>query len=274
MQLPQSTASRHLKILVDEAWAQARSEGASRLYRIARLDAAARSIWATVRGEVAETAAGQQDTQRLRTVLEVRRDKAAAFFSAAAGAWERVRMELFGSNAEVLPLLALLEPDLVVGDLGCGTGQMARTLAPFVGRVIGVDASAAMLQMARARSPAGVELRAGRLEALPIADGELDVALMFLVLHYVVDPAQVLKEAARALKPGGRLLVVDMMPHDHEELRETMGHVWSGFAAEQLNEWLAAAGLEHTQHLALPVDARAKGPALFAVRSTKPRGVS
>lgn len=269
LQLPQSTVSRHLKVLVDEGWASARSEGASRLYRLANLGAASRDIWQTVRNEVAQTAGAKQDRQRLSAVLEARREKSVAFFSSAAGEWDRVRLELFGANAELLPLLALLGGDTTVGDLGCGTGQIARTLAPFVKRVIGVDASTAMLETAKARASDNVELRKGELEALPIADCEIDVALLFLVLHYVVDPAAVLKEAARSLRPGGRLLVVDMMPHDREDMRETMGHVWPGFSAEQMNDWLNGAGFDRIQHIALPVDARAKGPALFAARASK-----
>ena len=205
----------------------------------------------------------------MRAVLEARRDKSTAFFSAAAGDWDRMRRELFGSTNELLPLLALLDGDLVVGDLGCGTGHTARILAPFVRRVIAVDSSPAMLAAARARTESGVEFREGRLEDLPIADGELDVALLFLVLHYVVDPALVLREVARCLEPGGRLLLVDMMPHDREDIRETMGHVWAGFTDTQINEWLSAAGFGQPHHIALPVDARAKGPALFAARASK-----
>ncbi|HET9441513.1 MAG TPA: metalloregulator ArsR/SmtB family transcription factor [Longimicrobiales bacterium] len=270
MQLPQSTVSRHLKVLVDEGWARARSEGTSRLYRIAPLNTSAQQLWEPVRSEVERTAAGQQDRQRLLAVLELRRDRSAAFFSAAAADWDRMRLELFGSNAETFPLLALLEPAWVVGDLGCGTGQMARALAPFVARVIGVDASQPMLAAARSRAPDNVELRAGTLEDLPIADGELDVALLFLVLHYVVDPVAALREAARALKPGGRLLVVDMMPHDQDDLRESMSHLWSGFSRDQIRQWLEAANFAGYQYIALPVDARARGPALFAARSIKP----
>ena len=270
MQLPQSTASRHLKVLVDEGWASARADGASRLYRIASLAESSKRIWETVRAEVTNTVASQQDQQRVGAVLAGRREKSAAFFSAAAGDWERMRVELYGHNAELPPLLALLDAEWVVGDLGCGTGQISRTLAPFVKRVIGVDASRAMLQAAEGAG-GGVELREGQLEALPIADSEIDVALLFLVLHYVVDPAAVLREASRALNAGGRLLLVDMMPHEDEELRETMGHVWPGFSSEQIEQWLTAAGFARIQHISLPVDARAKGPALFATRAYKSR---
>src|SRR5688572_14839956 len=149
LQLPQSTVSRHLKVLVDEGWATARAEGASRLYRTANLKAPSRHIWDTVRSEVLNTPASEQDRQRLLAVLEVRREKATAFFSSAAGDWDRMRVELFGSNADVLPLVALLDENLVVGDLGCGTGQLARALSPFVQRVVGVDASQPMLEAAQ-----------------------------------------------------------------------------------------------------------------------------
>jgi ArsR family transcriptional regulator len=269
MQLPQSTVSRHLKILVDEGWATARAEGASRVYRLAQLRPSPRQIWDTVKTEVAGTPAGQQDRQRLTAVLAARRERSAAFFSAAASEWERVRADLFGATVELLPLLALINPNLDVADLGCGTAQVSRTLAPFVRRVVGVDASDAMLDAARAGVPDNVELRAGQLEQLPMHDGEVDCALLMLVLHYVVDPALVLAEAARVLRPGGRLLIVDMMPHDREELQETMGHLWLGFSPEQIQQWLVAAGFNPPRVLPLPVDARAQGPALFAARATK-----
>jgi ArsR family transcriptional regulator len=181
-----------------------------------------------------------------------------------------MRLELFGPNSETFPLLALLDEEWVVGDLGCGTGQIARTIAPFVQRVVAVDASPAMLAAARPHASSKIEFREGALERLPITDGELDVALLFLVLHYVIDPTSALQEAVRALKPGGRLLIVDMMPHDQAELRESMGHLWPGFAPEQINTWLNAAGFARVQHTALPVGAGAKGPALFAAKAIKP----
>ncbi len=120
-----------------------------------------------------------------------------------------------------------------MGDLGCGTGALLSTLAPHVARVIGVDASDEMLAAARARTAGldNVELRRGTLEALPIDDATLDAATMMLVLHHLPSPALALAEAARVLKPGGRLLVVDMAPHEREEYRQQMGHVWLGFSA-------------------------------------------
>lgn len=267
LQLPQSTVSRHLKVLVDEGWATVRAEGASRVYRLAPLQPATARIWETVSSELSGTIAIEEDAQRLTSVLEMRRDKSAAFFSNAAADWDQLRVELFGSNAELLPLLALLDRNLTVADLGCGTGQMTRALAPFVAKVIGVDASPAMLEHARERGD-DVDYREGRLEALPIETKEVDVALLFLVLHYVVDPERALAEARRILKRNGQLLIVDMMPHDREDMMETMGHVWSGFTNEQIVKWSLHAGFDDVQFITLPVDVRAKGPRLFAARVT------
>lgn len=266
LQLPQSTVSRHLKVLAEEGWVLVRADGTSRVYRLGTLEATARRLWQAVREEVALTATSQQDGLRLRTVLADRRSRSAAFFAAAAGQWDGMRRDLFGAGAEAMPLLSLLEPSLVIGDLGCGTGQIALKLAPFVDRVIGVDASGPMIETARQRLVAypNVAIRQGQLEELPVESGELDIALLVLVLHYIVDPARVLTEIARALRPGGRLLLVDMVPHDRSEYLDAMGHVWQGFALEQLREWLETSGFRLERRVDLPPDPHAKGPNLFA----------
>jgi ubiquinone/menaquinone biosynthesis C-methylase UbiE/DNA-binding transcriptional ArsR family regulator len=273
LQLPQSTVSRHLKTLADEGWVSARAEGTSRRYAMpgSALDPAARRLWHLVRDQVGATPSARQDLVRAERVLHERRTTSQAFFSSRAGQWDRVRTELYGARADLAPLGAFLDPASTVGDLGCGSGQTSAAVAPFVGRVIAIDESSAMLAAARKRigHHENVELRSGRLEDLPVDDGALDVAVLSLVLHFVVDPAAVLTEAARVLRPGGVLLVVDMERHEREEYRTTMGHVWLGFSAEQISGWLADAGFAPPRVVPLAPDPQAKGPALFTARAVR-----
>lgn len=266
VQLPQSTVSRHLRVLGEEGWVVSRPEGTSRRYAMAPLGASALRVWAVVREALAGSPEAVHDAERLRAVLAARRAGSRAYFEGAAAGWDATRTELFGRAADASALLALLDPTWTVGDLGCGTGATAAAVAPWVARVIAVDGSPAMLEAARSRlqGVANVELRAGELEALPVADRELDVALLFLVLHHVAEPALVLAEAARALRPGRTLLVVDMLPHDREEYRRTMGHVWLGFPEPQLAGWLREAGFAPPRVRTLTPDPDARGPVLFA----------
>jgi SAM-dependent methyltransferase len=273
VQLPQSTVSRHLKTLADEGWVTARAEGTSRRYAMpgSLLDPGARRLWHVVRDQVSATPSARHDLARAEQVLHERRTTSQAFFSARASQWDRVRSELYGAGADLAPLGALLDPAWTVGDLGCGTGTTSAALAPFVARVIAVDESSAMLAAARKRlgSHDNVELQSGRLEDLPIEDGALDAGVLSLVLHFVVEPVVVLREAARVLGPGGRLLIVDMLPHEREEYRATMGHVWLGFDEAQLASWLADAGFGAPRIVPLPPDAQAKGPGLFTARAVR-----
>jgi ArsR family transcriptional regulator len=271
LQLPQSTVSRHLKVLADDGWVTSRAEGTSRRYRQAQPDESGRRLWHVVRDSLAAAPGAAHDLQRLERVLAERRTRSRDYFRGVAGEWDRVRVELFGARADLLGLLALLDDRMVVGDLGCGTGALAEALAPAVARVVAVDESEAMLGAARARLDGvdNVELRAGALEALPVDDGALDAAVLSLVLHYVAEPAVALAEAARALRPGGRLLVVDMLPHDREDMRLEMGHVWAGFDESVLGAWLATSGFTRVRYRALAPDAQAKGPGLFVCTATR-----
>jgi ArsR family transcriptional regulator len=268
-QLPQSTVSRHLKALVDGGWIGSRAEGTSRLYAMTRdgLDAAQRRLWLLVREQVGPAPSAAQDQRRLQATLAERRTTSQEFFSSSAGQWDRLRDELFGDRSHLGAFAGFASPDWTVADLGCGTGQLSAALAPFVARIIAVDDSPAMLHAARKRLQRceNVELRRGELEALPIEgdDVPLDAALMMLVLHHVPQPARALAEAARVLKPGGRVIVSDMLPHDRDAYRQQMGHVWLGFSEEQMAALLHGNGFDEVRFVPLPVDARAKGPGLF-----------
>ena len=268
LQLPQSTVSRHLKTLVDAGWASPRRDGTSRYYTIALegLDAGARRLWPLIREQVAATSGAEHDDRRLASVLARRRSKSEEFFSSASGQWDRLREELFGHTFHLHAVLGLLDPASIVGDLGCGTGQLSALVAPHVAQVIAVDSSPDMLQAARLRLAQldNVDLRSGSVEALPIDDAQIDVAMMGLVLHHLPDPAKALSECARVLKPGGRALIIDMLPHDRAEYQQQMGHVWLGFTEQQMSKLLTTAGFHAIRLRPLPIAEEAKGPALFA----------
>lgn len=273
LQLPQSTVSRHLKTLLDAGWVSSRRDGTSRYYTLALDDRgpATRRLWALLREQVSLTPGADQDARRLRGILARRQTKSQEFFASAAGQWDRLREDLFGRASYLHALPGLLDPEWIVGDLGCGTGQVAAALAPFVKQVIAVDRSNDMLDAARrrARDLPNVDVRRGELEALPIQDAALDAATLLLVLHHLPSPAEALAEAARVLKPGGRLLICDMLPHDRETYRQQMGHVWLGFNEDALQKLLDHAGFDRVQITAMPADTEAKGPALFVASARK-----
>src|SRR5215216_1054391 len=273
LQMPQSSVSRHLKTLADDDWVISRRDGTSRFYSMPLddLDQGARRLWPLIREQVAATSAAGQDDRRLRGVLTRRRAKSQEFFATAAGGWDRLRSDLFGDTFFLWGVLGLIDPALVVGDLGCGTGQLTETVAPYVREVIAVDSSRDMLDAAghRLGGARNVDLRQGELESLPIKDGELDAAMLSLVLHYSPSPARALSEVGRALRPGGRVLVVDMLPHDRQEYQQQMGHVWLGFSEKQIGRFLGGAGFTDLRVRMLPADPDAKGPALFAAVGVK-----
>src|SRR5437667_708959 len=151
LQLPQSTVSRHLKLLSGQGWLDSRPRGTTRLYRTrAEPDPAARRLWLVSRDQTAGWPTARQDDLRLQRRLS-RRSPAEAFFAGAAGRWDRMREEAYGRAFSDAALLGLLPGGWVVADLGCGTGHAAAALSPHVGRVVGVDQSAAMLKAARKR---------------------------------------------------------------------------------------------------------------------------
>lgn len=273
LQMPQSSVSRHLKTLADDHWVTSRRDGTSRFYSMPAddLDGAAKKLWPIIREQFAPTTASGQDDRRLRGVLARRRAKSEEFFATAAGEWDRIRTGLYGDQFYLWAVLGLIDPAIVVGDLGCGTGQLTEVIAPYVKRVVAVDSSDDMLDAAKQRltGAKNVQMRKGELENLPLDAAELDVAMLSLVLHYSPSPARALAEAGRVVRPGGRALVVDMLPHEHEEYQQQMGHVWLGFTEKQIGKFLAGAGFGDVRVRALPADPDAKGPSLFAAVGVK-----
>ena len=273
LQLPQSTVSRHLKTLADDGWVASRRDGTSRFYGMVLqdLDPGAQRLWPLIREQISGTNGAEQDERRLKGVLARRRSKSEEFFASASGQWDHLRAELFGNRFHLHALLALIDPTLTVGDLGCGTGQVSELIAPHVAKVVAVDGSNDMVQAARKRLKGmhQVEVRRGDMEALPIDDAQLDVAITALVLHHVPEPARALAEMHRVLKPGGRVMIVDMLPHDRVEYQQQMGHVWLGFSEKTTRKLLEGAGFEKASITTLPADEAAKGPSLFVASAHK-----
>jgi ArsR family transcriptional regulator len=286
-QLPQSTVSRHLKALLDGGWVAARVDGTSHLYAMSRPsagagradraegrdepDAARRRLWQLVREQVGPSSTAVQDQRRLEAAIAARRTTSQEFFSSSAGQWDRLRDELFGDRVHLAAVAALAEADWVVGDLGCGTGQLSAVLAPFVARIVAVDASTAMLQAAKKRLArfGHIDLRRGELESLPIDDARLDLATLMLVLHHVPEPERAVAEVARVVKPGGRVVIADMLPHDRDSYRHQMGHVWLGFSEDHIHRMLGESGFDAIRVVPVPPDAKAKGPGLFVATARR-----
>ena len=273
VQLPQSSVSRHLKILTDEGWLRSRRQGTVHLYRAmtGELDPAAQKLWLVAREQTESWPAVKQDQLRLARRLAQRRQASEAFFAGAAREWDKLRDELYGRAFTGQAMLALLSDDAIVADLGCGTGSVAAALAPWVAKVIGVDSSPAMLKAAarRAEDFKNVDLRRGELTALPIDSASCDAALMLLVLSYAANPPAALKEAARILKPGGRVVVIDLLPHDRDDFRERMGQQVLGFELDQVKGMMGEVGMAVSKAVALPPEADVKGPALFLASARK-----
>ncbi|MEO8504917.1 MAG: metalloregulator ArsR/SmtB family transcription factor [Acidobacteriota bacterium] len=267
LQMPQSSVSRHLKMLADQGWIAARRDGPANLYRVYEKDLvpAARRLWQWTREETASWTELDQDRARAAAVVAARRTDPATFFAGVAGEWERLRAELYGDRFTLSALIALLPRQWVVADLACGSGAVSAELAPHVRQVIAVDHSPEMIRAAKRATHglANVDLRRGELEALPVQGGSCDAALMLVALTHVADPGPVLLEMARVVKPGGRLVIVDLMRHDREDFRRRMGQVRLGFQPKELTALLAAAGCEHIDVRPLAPAASAKGPALL-----------
>jgi ArsR family transcriptional regulator len=273
LQLPQSTVSRHLKVLAEQGWVGSRRSGTTRLYRtiLDELEPAARKLWLVSREQIDDWATIRQDELRLIRRLRHRDTDTQAFFATAAGKWDQLRRELYGESFTTSATFSLVPNDFVVADLGCGTGQLAEKLAPHVKQIIGVDSSSAMLRAARKRLSGheNVELLRGELSALPLDDASCDAAMLLLVLTYVPEIEPVLSEVRRILKPGRRVVIVDVLPHDREDFRREMGQAHLGFDPETIVHQLKQMEFDSANWNALAPEPGAKGPALFLATANR-----
>ena len=173
----------------------------------------------------------------------------AAYFERVAGEWDTLRAGYFEEDVrEAAIAAAYLRPEMTVADVGTGTGFMAAGLAPRVAKVIALDGSAAMLDVARHNLAAfdNVVYQATDGHVLPLADASVDAVFANMYLHHCADPLAAIGEMARVLKPGGRLLISDMDRHEHAWFKDEMADEWLGFDRAEVRDWLRAAGLVNT----------------------------
>lgn len=270
LQIPQSSASRHLKVLAEGGWLVKRPVGPATYYRVVLDDLPpdARAIWLAVRAHAGDDAEARQDDARLKTILAERMTDPTSFFGRHAGQWDDVRAELFGLRFTDQALLGLLDPAWVVADLGCGTGNAAELLAPWVREVVAVDASPEMLDAAgrRLAGVSNVRFIQGDLTDPAVPAGSVDAAVCLLVLHHLEHPDRVVAQMARMLRRsnhGGIALIVDLTPHDRADYRREMGHRHQGFDHDAIETMFLEAGFTGVRVRTLPPDIHASGPALF-----------
>lgn len=261
----QPRVSRHIRILADAGLVNRAKEGA---WVFVRLGDVARTGTVLAMFDALASDAGVADQERLAAVRAERAAAADAWFAAHAEDWDRERT-LYVAEATVEAAIAKALEAGSLGhllDVGTGTGRMIELLGPRATSALGIDRSPEMLRLARGRiEGAGLAhgaVRRGDMYALPPADGSIDTVIIHQVLHFADDPAAVVAEAGRVLAPGGRLLVVDFMPHGREELRSQQRHLRLGFAYDQILEWMAAAGLAGRVAARLP-DPHAIGVTLW-----------
>lgn len=247
LKMPQSSVSRHLKPLRDSGLLETRREGTSVYYR--RGPVFQDALFAQMLSEkLAELPGASRDRAAVDRVMEQRRKESVKFFDEIAGRYGSLTQPGGGWQGLAAALAAGFSGKTVT-DIGCGEGDLTLLLARFAKRVTAVDLSAQMLRVVQERSSeAGVSARVtvekGDLEKLPVADGSQDAVFVSQVLHHAARPGQALKEAARILKSGGQMVLLDLARHDQQWVRDEWADQWLGFDERELKSWLKDAGLK------------------------------
>ncbi|HET7805016.1 MAG TPA: metalloregulator ArsR/SmtB family transcription factor [Pseudolabrys sp.] len=274
----QPRISRHLKLLVEAGLVERFREGTWAFFRLAEHGGGADVARALIDRLNPGDQTIARDRERLSSVRQARAVAAQAYFRAHAAEWDRIRKLHVADAAVEDAIRASLsgKPFRSLLDLGTGTGRMLEMFGPDIERGLGLDLSLDMLLLARDRlEQAGLRncsVRQGDIYDLPLTNDSFDVVILHQVLHFLDDGARAIREAARVLRPGGRLLVVDFAPHEQEFLREQFAHRRLGFAPETVTQWITASGLEPVMHKSLAPEPGSEGKiavSLWLARDTR-----
>lgn len=249
----QSSVSRNLALLREAGFLRDRKEGTS-VYFSVRTDMPepARELFKTLQARLGEIPEVQKDRVRLEECRRRRLQRSQSYFESVAGDWERIRKSYFDDRVASLAIEKLLPRNLVLADIGCGTGSLTFELARFARRAIGVDLSGEMLRRARAiakeRGLGNVEFRQGDVLQLPLAPRSVDAAFCVMVLHFLPDPARAIAGLCRIVRPGGAVILVDLVEHKQRWMREQMAHQWLGFDRRSIEGWFGTAGAASAEY--------------------------
>lgn len=256
----QPRISRHLKILVDAGLLSRFREGTYAYYRLSEAGHWTKLLKTLVASVPVTDKRIAGDMARLETVKRDRALKATKFFNQNADQWDSIRA-LYIDDGQVEHAFEALWPQRPVRrflDVGTGTGRILEMVAPRVESGVGIDMSRDMLAVARVNlERAGIKncyVRYGDMNGLAFSDDSFDLVTFHLVLHYAESPSRALLEAARVLRVGGSIVVIDFTTHQETALAEERGHKWLGFADDEMLKWLREAGLERRSAVTLAGD--------------------
>jgi ArsR family transcriptional regulator len=277
--MAQSRVSRHLAVLREAGLLTDRRDGTFVAYRLALPESGPwRDAWMLSRQILADDPTARRDDTLLRRTLAARKaSRGRSFFDSVGPEWDALRRVLGDDLLRARATAALVPPGLRVADIGTGTGILALELAALGLNVVALDRSEAMLDAARAKwdaaradAPGAVEFRVGDAHDLPLESDSLDAALAHMVLHSLEQPERAVREMARIVRPGGRVILVDFLPHEHAWMKRELGLVWMGFPPEDIAAWVEGAGLEIGRLQRQEPDAKRDLPASFVVAAVKP----
>ena len=249
VQSAQSSVSRNLSILRAAGFVQDRREGTSVYFSARReMPESARELFQSLQSRLEGLPEIKRDHERLADCRRRRLQRSKSYFESVAGDWEKSRKSYFDDRVTSLAIEKLLPRRLTIADIGCGTGTLSFELARFAQQVIGIDLSKEMLRRARAvaneRAIVNVEFRQGDALKLPLSRASVDAVFCVMVLHFLAEPERAITELCRVTRPGGSVILVDLVQHNQTWMREQMAHQWLGFDRFMIEKWFRLGGAE------------------------------